>query len=242
MQKRYAIVTGGTRGIGKQICIDLLSKGFFVITNYANDDQSADVARTDFFKYSDQFTILKIDQSKECDLESFVSTVKGLTKEVHCIVCNTGHTIRKRFEDFTNTEWENTFRVNVHSHFYLIRDLNRLIQNKAKIIFIGSLLGEIPHASSIVYGVTKAAVHALARNLVKEFSEREVTVNIVAPGFVETDWQKDKPLKIRNKIYNKTALKRFARVEEVAMICMMLVENDFINGATISVDGGYNYR
>ncbi len=242
MQMRYAIVTGGTRGIGKQICIDLLCKGFFVITNYVNDDQSADVARTDFSNFSGQFAILKIDQSKERDMESFVNTVKDITKEVHCIVCNTGLTIRKRFEDFTNTEWENTFRVNVHSHFYLIRDLNRLIQNKAKIIFIGSLLGEIPHASSIVYGVTKAAVHALARNLVKEFSEREVTVNIVAPGFVETDWQKDKPMEIRNNIYNNTALKRFASVEEVAMICMMLIENDFINGATISVDGGYNYR
>ena len=132
--------------------------------------------------------------------------------------------------------------VNVHSHYYLIRDLNSIIQNKAKIVFIGSLLGEIPHASSLPYGVTKAAVHSLARNLVKEFSEREVTVNIVAPGFVETEWQKGKLQEIRSNIYNKTAIKRFATVKEISMACMMIIENDFINGATISVDGGYNFR
>jgi len=239
---RYAIVTGGTKGIGRQICIDLLRKGYYVVTNYASDDQSAENARIDFSGYSSEFDVVKIDQSKDSDIEAFVSFIRNKTKEIHCIICNAGSTSRKSFDTLTNFEWENVFKVNVHSHFYLVRDLNSAIQNKAKIVFIGSLLGEVPHATSLAYGVTKAAVHALARNLVKEFSEREVTVNIVAPGFVETEWQKDKPLAIRNNIYNNTALKRFATVEEVSMACMMLIENDFINGATISVDGGYNYR
>ena len=239
---KYAIVTGGTKGIGKQICIDLLHKGYFVITNYAREDQSAEVARIDFSNCSGEFEIIKIDQSKDSDIESFVGFIKNKTKEIHCIICNAGSTSKKSFDSLANSEWEDIFKVNVHSHYYLIRDLNSIIQNKAKIVFIGSLLGEVPHATSLVYGVTKAAVHALARNLVKEFSEREVTVNIIAPGFVETEWQKDKPSAIRNNIYNKTALKRFATVEEVSMACMMLVDNDFINGATISVDGGYNYR
>jgi 3-oxoacyl-[acyl-carrier protein] reductase len=239
---KYAVVTGGTRGIGKQICIDLLRKGYFVITNYASDDQSAEVARADFSAFSNEFDVIKIDQSKDSDIESFVSFIKNKTREIHCIVCNTGSTSRKSFDALGNYEWEDVFKVNVHSHFYMIRDLNSFIQNKAKIVFIGSLLAEVPHATSLVYGVTKAAVHALARNLVKEFSEREVTVNIIAPGFVETEWHKEKSLLIRNNICNKTALKRFATVKEVSMVCMMIVENDFINGATIPVDGGYNYR
>lgn len=239
---KYAIVTGGTKGIGKQICIDLLIKGYFVITNYAHDDKSAETARIDFLTYSHEFEVLKIDQSKPDSIETLVRFVQTKTSEIHCIICNTGLTLKKSFDTIENEEWETVFKVNVHSHFYLIRDLNSLIQNKAKIIFIGSMLGEVPHASSIAYGVTKSAVHALSRNLVKEFSERGITVNTVAPGFVETEWQKDKPDEIRNNIYNKTALHRFAGAEEISMVCMMIVENDFINGATISVDGGYNFK
>ncbi len=238
----YAIVTGGTKGIGKQICIDLLRKGYFVITNYAHDDQSAEIAKTDFSKYSNQFEVIKIDQSKKSDMKSFVHFIRNKTKRIDCIICNTGTTIKKSFDAITNHEWENVFMVNINSHFYLIRDLNTIIQKKSKIIFIGSLLGKVPHATSLAYGVSKAAMHALAQNLVKEFSEREATVNIIAPGFVETEWQKDKPSTIRNNIYNKTALRRFATVEEVSIACMMLLENDYINGATISVDGGYDYR
>lgn len=239
---KYAIVTGGTKGIGRQVCTDLLRRGYYVITNYAGDDKSAENARVYFTNYSSKFDVIKIDQSHDSDIDSFVRFIRNKTNEIHCIICNTGSTTRKRFDALANFEWENVFKVNVHSHFYLIRDLNSLIQNKAKIVFIGSLLGEVPHATSLAYGVSKSAVHALARNLVKEFSEREVTVNIVAPGFVETEWQKDKPAAIRNNIYNNTAIKRFATVEEVSMACMMLLDNDFINGATISVDGGYNYR
>lgn len=239
---KYAIVTGGTKGIGKQICIDLLQKGFFVFTNYANDDKSAETARIDFSNYSREFEVIKIDQSKVEDIKFFAHYIQSKTSEIHCIICNTGLTIRKSFDTLENEEWETVFRVNVHSHYYLIRDLNSLIQNKAKIIFIGSILGEIPHSSSLAYGVAKATVHALSKNLVKEFWEREVTVNTVAPGFVDTDWHKDKPLEINNNIRNKTALKRFASTVEISKACMMILENDFINGATIIVDGGYNYK
>ena len=168
---KYAIVTGGTKGIGRQICIDLLQRDYFVITNYANDDTSAKTAKTDFLIYSNEFEVIKIDQSKDEQMDSFVRLIRTKTSEIHCIICNTGLTLRKNIDSIQNEEWETVFRVNVHSHFYLIRDLNNLIQNKAKIIFIGSVLAEVPHASSIAYGVAKAAVHALSLNLVKEFSD-----------------------------------------------------------------------
>lgn len=239
---KYAVVTGGTKGIGKQICIDLLKRDYFVITNYASDVTSAQNTRNDFLNYSSQFQIVKFDQSNDRHIQDFIKFIKAQTSQIDCIICNTGLTLRKSFDSITNEGWEKVFKVNVHSHFYLIRDLNESIRRKAKIIFIGSLLGEVPHSSSIAYGVTKAAVHALSQNLVKEFSDREVTVNTIAPGFVETEWQKDKPAKIRNNIINKTAIRRFATVEEISQVCMLMIDNDFINGATISVDGGDNYR
>lgn len=239
---KYSIVTGGTKGIGKQVCIDLLRKGYYVITNYASDEVAAENAKKEFFNYSDKFCVFKADQSNVLDLQVFVEKVKSVTNEIHCIICNTGITLRKDFRTTSNDEWEKVFMVNVHSHFYLIRDIDSMIQKKSKIIFIGSVLGELPHATSLPYGVTKAAVHALASNLVKDYADRDVTVNVVAPGFVETEWQSEKPISIRESIYGKTALKRFASVEEVSMSCMMIIDNDFINGSTIKIDGGYNYR
>lgn len=239
---KYAVVTGGTNGIGKQICLDLLSRGFFVITNYAKNDVKAEETRKEFLEVSTSFDIVKFDQSKKEDICSFVNHIKNLTNAVHCLICNAGATLKKDFDTISNQEWEDVFMINVHSHFYIIRDLNGLIQKKGNIIFMGSLLGEIPHATSLVYGVTKSAVHSMSKNLVKEYSEREVTVNVIAPGFVETEWQSSKPDAIRKTINSKTAMGRFATVQEVSNVCMMLLDNNFINGAIINVDGGYSFK
>lgn len=239
---KYAVVTGGTRGIGFQICIDLLKKGYFVITNYSSDNEGAKIADNEFSKCSSNFSIIKADQSSDLELCSFVEFIRTKTNAIHCIVCNTGLTIRKTLVDISTDEWEKMFQVNIHSHAYLIKYLNDLIQPNSRIVFIGSLLAIYPHSTSIGYAVTKAAIHALALNLVKDFADRRVTVNTIAPGFVETEWQKNKPLEIRQNINNKTALKRFATIQEISMVCMMIVDNDFINGATLQVDGGYNYK
>jgi 3-oxoacyl-[acyl-carrier protein] reductase len=239
---KYAVVTGGSKGIGKQISIDLLHKGYFVITNYSSDELSAHDTKLSFNEISNDFCIIKSDQSKVEDVNGFIEKIKELTNEVHCIVCNTGITIRKDANQFSNSEWEKAFQVNVHSHYNILRDLDNQIQPDSRIIFIGSVLGELPHATSLVYGVTKSAIHSMAKNLVKFFANRQITVNVVAPGFVETEWQKEKPAEIRNNIYAKTAISRFATVNEISQVCMMIVENQFINGEIINVDGGYNYK
>lgn len=239
---KYAIVSGGSKGIGKQITIDLLIRGFFVFTNFSTDNEYAIIAEEDFSKISNNFLIVKADQSDINQLKNFISQIRAITQEIHCVICNTGITIRKNFNQLTNEEWEKVFMVNIHSHFYMIRDVDDILQPFSNIIFIGSAMGELPHATSLVYGVTKAAIHALAKNLVKFYSEKQVTVNVIAPGFVETDWQKDKPQNIINNIVSKTACKRFANVEEISHLCMMLLENRFINGEVIKIDGGYNYR
>lgn len=242
MTEKFALVTGGTKGIGKQICIDLLAAGYTVFTNYGHDDSQAELARISFSEKSSNFYIIKADQASNNEMESYIHFIRQKTQVLHCIVFNTGMTLRNRLNEIENQDWEKVFKVNLHSHVYLIRDLNDLLVRKSKLIFIGSVLGEIPHSSSIVYGVTKAAIHSLAKNLVKEFSEREITVNTIAPGFVETDWQADKAEDIRTRICAKTALKRFATVAEVSKVCSAILENDFINGSTLVVDGGYDYK
>lgn len=242
LNMKYAIVTGGSKGIGKQISLDLLRKGFFVITNFSSDKESANIAENDFSEISENYRLIKSDQSDINQLNDFILQIKAITSKINCIVCNTGITIRKNFNQFTNDEWEKAFMVNIHSHFYIIRDVDDILQPSSSIIFIGSAMGELPHATSLVYGVTKTAIHSMAKNLVKFYTDKQITVNVIAPGFVETEWQKDKLLEIRYSIYSKTACNRFATAEEISQVCMMLLENRFINGEVIKVDGGYNFH
>ena len=133
-------------------------------------------------------------------------------------------------------------QINVNSNLFLIRDLFDKIPPHSRIVFIGSLMGIHPHGTSIAYGVTKSAVHALALNLVKCFEGTGTTINAIAPGFVETEWQKEKPQEIRNNICNKTALKRFATVEEIADAVKFCLNNDFINGSILEISGGYSFK
>ena len=125
---------------------------------------------------------------------------------------------------------------------YLIRDWWDLLQKKSRIIFIGSEMGIRPHSMSVAYGVMKAAVHALTKNLVKEFEGTGTTVNAVAPGFVETEWQKNKPTEIRESIVRKSACHRFAKPMEVAHAVEFCIENAFLNGSVIEINGGYNFK
>lgn len=170
------------------------------------------------------------------------STIADVYDTMDVLVCNAGMTLRKGITNFSDKEWERVMQVNVNAPVFLIRDLFNHISRNARIVFIGSEMGIYPHGTSLAYGVTKSAVHSLAKNLVKFFEGSGTTVNVIAPGFVETEWQKDKPEDIKNNICKKTALGRFATVEEIADAVRFVVNNPFVNGSIIEVNGGYNYK
>lgn len=237
---KNAIITGGTRGIGLSIAKTLLSEGYFVHLTYASDDASAQQAEQELRTTASHFRICHVDQSESANIHAFAQSL--IDVPVDCIVCNAGTTVRKATQNLTDGDWERMMQVNVNSHFFLIRDLWSQIQPNARIVFIGSMMAVYPHATSLPYGVTKAALHALAKNLVKDFEGTGTTVNVIAPGFVDTDWQKNKPQEIRDNICRKTALHRFASPEEVADAVLFLLRNAFVNGAIIELSGGYNYK
>jgi 3-oxoacyl-[acyl-carrier protein] reductase len=120
-----------------------------------------------------------------------------------------------------------------------LQKFNSQIKDNGRIIFIGSILGNIPHAISIPYGVSKASVNMLCKSLVKVFKSRQITVNVVSPGFVDTDWQKVKPKEYKQRIKDKIALNRFADLNEISSTIIHTIENGYINGAIIDVNGGY---
>ena len=238
---KNAIVTGGTKGIGLAIAKMLLREGYFVTATYANDETSAAKCREELATLSANFEVLRADQADKVAMRSFAEAMRP-KGHIDCIVCNAGTTLRCSLTEITDEAWERTTQVNLNSSLYLIRDLYDLIPHDSRIIFIGSLMGIHPHGTSLAYGVSKSAVHALALNLVKCFEATGTTVNAIAPGFVETEWQAAKPEQIRQNIYAKSATKRFASPEEVADAVRFCINNAFVNGSVIEVSGGYCFK
>ena len=230
---KNAIVTGGTSGIGLGVAKMLLKKGYKVFVTYIGSD---------FKEQIENYEAMKIDQTQRNEVYDFINYVKSQTDHVDCIVCNAGMSIRKSFTETTDEDWDKQMEVAVNSHHIMIRELYTIIPNGSRIIFTGSQMAVHPHATVLSYGVTKSAVCALAKNLIKEFEGTDTTVNAIIPGFVETPWQKEKPEVIKQNIYKKTAIHRFASIDEVVDAYRFCIDNPFVNGSMIEVNGGYCFK
>lgn len=230
---KYAIVTGGTSGIGYGVAQMLISKGYYVFATYVGPDFTEEIKN---------FKAIKIDQTQRNEVYRFIEYVKSKTSHVECIICNAGMSIRKSFTETSDEEWDKQMEVTVNSHYIIIREMFPLIPKNSRIIFTGSQMAVHPHATVLSYGVTKSAVCALAKNLVKEFEGTGTTINAVIPGFVATPWQNEKPEQIKQNIYNKTAIHRFASVDEIVDAYRFCIDNSFVNGSMIEVNGGYCYK
>ena len=230
---KNAIVTGGTSGIGFGCAQMLLNKGYKVYSTYVGPDFKEDI---------ENFFPIKVDQTQREAVYRFIDRVKAECLTIDCIICNAGLSVRKSFTETTDIEWDKQMEVAVNSHYIIIRELFSIIPKNSRIIFTGSQMAVHPHATVLSYGVTKSAVCALAKNLVKEFEGTGTTVNAVIPGFVETPWQKEKPEEIKQNIYNKTAIHRFATIGEVVEAYRFCIDNPFVNGSMIEVNGGYCYK
>lgn len=230
---KYAVVTGGTSGIGLGVAKMLLNKGYYVFATYVGED-----FRPDFQNYE----AIKTNQSSRREVYSFIEYVKGKTNHLDCLVCNAGVTVRKGFTEASDADWDKMMEVSVNSHYIMVREFYRIIPDGSRILFTGSQMGLMPHATVLAYGVTKAAIHALTKNLVKEFEGTGTTINAIVPGFVETPWQKEKPEEIKQNIYCKTAIHRFASVDEIVDAFRFCIDNPFVNGSLIEINGGYCFK
>lgn len=240
---KTAIVTGSTKGIGFAIAKKLIKEGYFVILNYAKDEAAANQAKYTLKSHGyNEFEIVKADLSKKEEAEYFINECKETLKSIDCIVLNAAKTNRKSFWELSYNEWIEVIDSNLNIPFFMVQKLGGAVVTEGSIIFIGSILGFQPHATSLPYGVSKAGVHFMTKALVKEFSERKITVNAVCPGFVDTLWQKNKPPEQRMRIKNKIAQRRFANPEEIAKAVYDVITNRYINGALINIDGGYDYK
>lgn len=230
---KYAIVTGGTSGMGLGVAKMLIKKGYYVFATYVGPD---------FDEELENYEAHKTDQTKREEVYRFINYVKSQTDHLDCLICNAGVSIRRGFTEMKDSEWDAMMEVAVNSHYIMVREFYPIIPKGSRILFTGSQMGLHPHAMVLAYGVTKAAVHALVKNLVKEFEGTGTTVNAIVPGFVDTPWQTAKPEEIKQNIYRKTAIHRFAQVEEIVDAFRFCIDNPFVNGSLLEVNGGYCYK
>jgi 3-oxoacyl-[acyl-carrier protein] reductase len=240
---KYSIVTGGNRGIGKEICRKLLIDGYFVIAVYYSDDESALLTKKEFEKgFPEKFFMIECDLSDTDNITYLFSQVKKITQTLDLLILNAGNTLRKGLEDMTISEWNSVMTVNLTTPVFLIQKFLPALNRGSNIIFTGSSMAVYPHSVSLAYGISKSAVHSLVKNLVKFLTPYEIRVNCVSPGFVDTDWHKDKPVNVKDNITKKISLKRFAKPDEIASAFLFIIHNQYMNGEIIAIDGGYSYE
>ena len=237
------LVTGGTKGIGKAIVLKYLHQGCYAIITYSSDDETAELFQRELdVNYKDKYEIIKADLSKIEEVKIMCNIIRCKYRKIDYLILNAGATNRNSFSDITIDEWNYVINVNLTMPFFIVQSLVDCIIKGGSILFIGAVMGIYPHAISIPYAVSKAGVHMLSRQLVKHLAPYKITVNTIAPGFVDTPWQKSKPLEQRIRIENKIALKRFALPEEIAQLCWDISQNAYINGSLLEIDGGYCYE
>lgn len=240
---KYILITGGTKGIGKAVALCLAASGYDLLLTYSSDTQTAEETRRELLRKNDiDVRILKADITNIKSVSVIEAYLDEQSLELFSVVFNAGLTCRESFEQVTYAAWEEVFFANVHFPVFLMQRIITKMSKGGSVVFTGSLMGIEPHSVSLAYGVSKSAVHALVKNMVKVFVPYEIRVNAVAPGFVDTEWQLTKPEEIRRNIERKVSLGRFCKPDELAEVYKMLIENNYFNGEVVVVDGGYSYK
>jgi 3-oxoacyl-[acyl-carrier protein] reductase len=242
-KKKLALVTGCSRGIGLAVTRMFLRRGCLVLGVYGHDDDAAMAAKDEMGELASGFSLIKADLSQIEEVKKLSGAVDEAGGMLHYLISNVGVADKTPFGRVEPQKWEWVLRTNLTVPFFLAQELaGRLPDGEGRVIFIGAVMGLRPHPLSFSYGASKAGLHFLAQCLVKAMSPRGITVNVVAPGFVETPMQADKALEHRKRVENKISLRRFARPEEVALAVESLLEQSYVTGQVLAVDGGYDYE
>ena len=242
---KVTVITGGTSGIGRGIAEKILAESaaedrVFVTYGHNEDKAQAFLENLPLEKRS-QVILMKADMSSYEDMMDFVAELKDQADHIDWLVSNAGVSTYAKYEDYTFEEWTRIVNTNLSVPVFMVKELRPMMSEGGSILFTGSYAGQQADSSSLVYGVTKAAIHFLAKSLVKEFEPKGITVNAIAPGFIETPWHSARTQESYDRINKKIALHRFGTVEEVADMAFAVLGNGYMNGSVVDIHGGYDF-
>src|SRR5437016_8305398 len=242
LKGRTALVTGASRGIGRAVALALAEEGADIAVNYVSSETAAkDVAEQ--IRTLGRRAVLA--QADVADFPDTFRMAQEILKEfghLDILVNNAGISSDKTFVKMDHASWRKVLAINLDGVFNCTKVFvdQMLRQEWGRVVNITSVIGQIGNFGQANYAASKAGVAAFTKSLAKELAGKGVTVNAVAPGFIETDMVPGDPEKVREKLLSQIPLKRFGTVEEVGRAVGYIVssDGDYITGAELSINGG----
>jgi len=237
MTGRVALVTGGTRGIGAGISRELKDAGYRVAANFAGNEK-----RASEFEEETGIPVFKFDAGDFDAVQRGVAEVVERVGPIEVLVNNAGITRDSTLHKMTFQQWEEVIRTNLTSCFNLCRTVIESMRERrvGRIVNVGSVNGQAGQYGQVNYAASKSGMHGFTKALALESAAYGITVNAVAPGYVNTEMVQAVPEKVLEKIIQRIPMGRLGEPHDIVRAIFYLVsdEADFITGSTVSVNGG----
>ena len=234
---RVAVVTGGTRGIGEAISVGLKKVGYKVAANYAGNDAAAQAFAQKYGIPVYKFDVGDFNQCKEA-----TAKIAAELGPIDIVVNNAGITRDGTLHKMTPEMWSQVLQTNLSSCFNMCRCVIDGMRERGfgRIVNIGSINGQAGQYGQVNYAAAKSGIHGFTKALAQEGAAKNITVNAIAPGYIDTEMVRAVPPAVLEKIVAKIPVGRLGRAEEIARGVLFLVADDagFITGSTLSINGG----
>jgi len=237
-----AIVTGGSRGIGRAVCLRLAKDGINLVINYAGNTEKAEETAELCRKYGVEVLLYPCDVSNSDHVEEMCKSTAAQFGSIDILVNNAGITRDGLMMRMREADFDAVIDTNLKGTFHCIKHVSRYMmkQRSGRIVNVSSVVGIMGNAGQTNYAASKAGVIGLTKSAAKELASRGITVNAVAPGFIETDMTAVLPDKVKDTLKASIPLGTFGAPEDVAETIAFLTSDaaKYITGQVIAVDGG----
>ena len=242
LKGRTALVTGGSRGIGRAVALALAEEGADVAVNYVSSEAGARDVVDHIKKIGRKAILAQADVSDYPDTFRMAQDVLKEFGHLDLLVNNAGVNSDTTFVKMNHAAWRRVLGTNLDGVFNCTKVFidQMLAQNYGRVVNMTSVIGQIGNFGQANYAASKAGVAAFTKSLAKELAGRGVTVNAIAPGFIETEMVASIPEKVKERLLAQIPLKRFGTAEEVARAVVYIVssDGDYITGSELSINGG----
>jgi 3-oxoacyl-(acyl-carrier-protein) reductase len=242
LAERTALVTGASRGIGRAIALALAQEGADVSINYVSNETPAQQLAEEIKQMGRQAILTRADVSDFPDTYRMAQEIYKAFGHLDILVNNAGITSDKTFQKMDHASWRTVLATNLDGVFNCTKVFidGMITQGWGRVVNITSVIGQIGNFGQVNYAASKAGVAAFTKSLAKEVAAKGITVNAVAPGFIETEMVTTIPEKIRTRLLEQIPMRRFGRGEEVARACVYLCssDGDYITGSELMLNGG----
>ena len=239
---KVAFITGGTRGIGKQIAIKLAKNGFDIALNYRKENDELKNTKNEIEESGAKCLAVQGDVTRFEDSERMVKEIFDYYERIDVLVNNAGITKDNLFVRMKKEDFEDVINVNLIGTFNVTKNIVPIMmkQKSGRIINISSVVGISGNAGQANYAASKAGIIGFTKSLAKELGSRNILVNAIAPGFIETQMTDVLKDSVKEEISKSIPLKRMGKTEDIANLANFLAsdESSYITGQVINVDGG----